>query len=105
MRRALARGMTAARLRADDDRAGALGRAWRASSVTSSTRSGGKLRELAITNSRGSRLLIVAVGRKGIEIGPLLRHAGKPAVIEARTGDRDAAFYGALKKVEAKSGT
>ena len=65
-----------------------------------------KLQEVSqLLNSRGSSLLIVAIDRKGIEISPLLRHAEKTAVIETKTGDLDAAFYGAFKKVETKGGT
>ena len=41
-------------------------------------------------------LLIVEIDRRGTEISPLLEHAGKAAVVETKTGDLDAAFYGAL---------
>ena len=41
-------------------------------------------------------LLIVAIDRRGTEISPLLEQAEKAAVVETKTGDLDAAFYGAL---------
>ncbi len=41
-------------------------------------------------------LLIVAIDRRGAEISPLLEQAEKAAVVETKTGDLDAAFYGAL---------
>jgi hypothetical protein len=42
------------------------------------------------------RLLVVAIDRRGAEISPLLERAEKAVVVETRTGDLDAAFYGAL---------
>jgi hypothetical protein len=41
-------------------------------------------------------LLIVAIDRRGTEISPLLEQAEIAAVVETKTGDLDAAFYGAL---------
>ena len=41
-------------------------------------------------------LLIVAIDRRGTEISPLLEQAEKAAIVETKTGDLDAAFYGAL---------
>ena len=50
-----------------------------------------------------SSLLIIAIDRKGIEISPLLEQAEQAVVVETKTGDLDAAFYGALKTAEAES--
>jgi hypothetical protein len=41
-------------------------------------------------------LLIVAIDRRETEISPLLEQAEIAAVVETKTGDMDAAFYGAL---------
>ncbi len=41
-------------------------------------------------------LLLVAIDRRVAEISPLLEQAEKTAVVETKTGDLDAAFYGAL---------
>ena len=49
-----------------------------------------------LLDSADSGLLVVAIDRKDSEISPLFKHAGKTVVIEAKTGDLDAAFYGAL---------
>ena len=49
-----------------------------------------------LLDSGESGLLVVAIDRKESEISPLFKHAGKTVVIEAKTGDLDAAFYGAL---------
>jgi len=56
-----------------------------------------------LLESGQSSLLIVAIDRKGIEISPLLAQAEKAVVAETKTGDLDAAFYGALKTAEAES--
>ncbi len=58
---------------------------------------GEELREVSELLDAGEcGLLIVAIDRRGTEIRPLLEHAEKAAVVETRTGDLDAAFYGAL---------
>jgi hypothetical protein len=49
-----------------------------------------------LLDSGESRLLVVAIDRKDSEISPLFKQAEKTVVIEAKTGDLDAAFYGAL---------
>ena len=57
-----------------------------------------KLQEVRqLLGSGESGLLIVAIDRRGIEISPLLEQAEKAAVIETKTGDLDAAFYGAFE--------
>jgi hypothetical protein len=50
------------------------------------------------------RLLVVAIDRRGTEIGPLLEQAEKAVVVETRTGDLDAAFYAALGAAAAATG-
>ena len=56
-----------------------------------------------LLESGASSLVLVAIDRKGIEISPLLEHAEKAVVVETKTGDLDAAFYGALKSAKAKN--
>jgi len=56
-----------------------------------------------LLKSGASGLLLVAIDRKGNEISPLLERAEKAVVVATKTGDLDAAFYGALKTAEAKS--
>ena len=64
-----------------------------------------KLREISqLLDSAESSLLIVAIDRRAIEISPLLEQAEIAAVVETKTGDMDAAFYGTLMKAKAKSG-
>ncbi len=59
-----------------------------------------KLREISeLLGSGQCCLLVVAIDRRGTEIGPLLEGAEKAAVVETRTGDLDVAFYGALGAV------
>jgi hypothetical protein len=56
-----------------------------------------KLQEVSEVLASGEcGLLIVAIDRKAAEISPLLEQAQKATVVETRTGDMDAAFYGAL---------
>jgi hypothetical protein len=50
-----------------------------------------------LLGSGESALLVVAIDRKDSEISPLFKQAEKTVVIEAKTGDLDAAFYGALR--------
>lgn len=58
---------------------------------------GEKLQEVSeVLGSGECSLLIVAIDRRGTEISPLLEHADKAAIVETKTGDLDAAFYGAL---------
>ncbi len=64
----------------------------------------GTLEEVSqLLESGASSLLLVAIDRKGIEISPLFEQAEKAVVVETKTGDLDAAFYGALKSAKAKS--
>ena len=64
-----------------------------------------KLQEVSqLLGSGESGLLIVAIDRRGIEISPLLEQAEKAAVIETKTGDLDAAFYGALEAAATTTG-
>jgi hypothetical protein len=64
----------------------------------------GTLEEVSqLLKSGASGLLLVAIDRKGNEISPLLERAEKAVVVATKTGDLDAAFYGALKTAEAKS--
>jgi len=56
-----------------------------------------------LLESGASSLLLVAIDRKGIEISPLFERAEKAVVVETKTGDLDAAFYGALTRAKAKS--
>ena len=58
-----------------------------------------------LLDSGESGLLVVAIDRKASETSPLLKQAKQTVVIEAKTGDLDAAFYGALKNAEAGSAT
>ena len=65
----------------------------------------GKLQEVSqLLGSGESGLLIVAIDRRGTEISPLLEQAEKAAVIETKTGDLDAAFYGALEAATTTTG-
>jgi hypothetical protein len=58
---------------------------------------GERLQEVSeLLGSGDCGLLLVAIDRRGTEISPLLEHAEKAVVVETRTGDLDAAFYGAL---------
>lgn len=50
-----------------------------------------------LLDSGESGLLVVAIDRKHSEISPLFKQAEKTVVIQAKTGDLDAAFYGALR--------
>jgi hypothetical protein len=50
-----------------------------------------------LLGSGESGLLVVAIDRKDSEISPLFKQAEKTVVIQAKTGDLDAAFYGALR--------
>ena len=50
-----------------------------------------------LLDSGESCLLVVAIDRKGSEISPLFKQAETTVVIEAKTGDLDTAFYGALR--------
>ena len=56
-----------------------------------------------LLESGASSLVLVAIDRKGVEISPLLEQAEKAVVVETKTGDLDAAFYGALTRAKAKS--
>lgn len=56
-----------------------------------------KLREVSeLLGCRECGLLIAAIDRRGAEISRLLEQAEKAVVVESKTGDLDAAFYGAL---------
>ena len=56
-----------------------------------------------LLESGASSLLLVAIDRKGIEISPLLERAEKAVVVETKTGDLDAAFYGALRALRRRA--
>lgn len=58
---------------------------------------GEKQQELSeLLGSGECGLLIVAIDRRGAEISSLLEQTEKASVVETKTGDLDAAFYGAL---------
>jgi hypothetical protein len=50
-----------------------------------------------LLDSGESGLLVVAIDRKDSEISPLFKQAEKTVVIQGKTGDLDAAFYGVLR--------
>jgi hypothetical protein len=64
-----------------------------------------KLQEVSeLLSSSESGLVIIAIDRRVTEISPLLKHAVETAVVQTKTGDLDAVFYGAFDATPAITG-